>query len=129
MFVRQDLPNLLLVNWSLNNKISHHCMRLCQIKLDPSYLPLLDQRADLVGGHVHSVEVGQAVLARDIQHLELDLPVVLILVLVKVSKVHLKDAPLQVVGGDTHTRAVAHEKLEKIEACHHTAAWEVEPHR
>jgi len=33
-----------------------------------AHLPLLDKGADLVGGHVHAVEVAQAALARDILH-------------------------------------------------------------
>lgn len=82
--------------------------------INKSHLPLLDEGANLVGGHVHAVEVGKAALARDIQDLKLNLTVVLVLVLVEVGEVSLADATLQELGGDTHTGTAGHQCLANI---------------
>ena len=65
-------------------------------------LPLLHHGPQLVGGEVHTVEAGQAVLALDILDHQLELsvgPLGVILVL-EVSKGHLEHATLQTVRGD-----------------------------
>jgi len=48
-------------------------------------LPFLDQRFQLVTGHVHSVELGEAVLALDFLNTESDGTERLVLVLLKVG--------------------------------------------
>ena len=67
-----------------------------------TYLPLLDHGPQLVGGDIHAVEVGQAVLALDLLTDELELPEgpLGILVLLQVSQGHLVDAALQTVRRD-----------------------------
>ena len=52
--------------------------------------------------------------ARTHQDLKLHLAVVLVLVLVKIRKVRLDDAPLQVVGGHTHAGATGDQSLAHI---------------
>ncbi|RUS26679.1 hypothetical protein BC938DRAFT_484277 [Jimgerdemannia flammicorona] len=47
---------------SLFNIASHLCPSHHRMK---THLPLLNQRPELVGGEVHAVEIGEAVLALD----------------------------------------------------------------
>ena len=63
-----------------------------------------DQRAELVAGEVHRVEVGQAVAAGNILAFQLDLPEGLVLVLLKVREAELVDTALQRVGGHLCSR-------------------------
>lgn len=58
-------------------------------------LPLADEGAELVGGEVKAVEVGQAVLALDLVDAELDLPERVILILLQVRQGNLEDTALQ----------------------------------
>ena len=62
-------------------------------------LPLANQRSQLVGGEIESVEVGQAALALDLVNPELDLAEGLVLVLVEVSEGNLDDTALQGIIG------------------------------
>lgn len=66
-------------------------------------LPLTDERAQLVGGEVQTVEVGQAVLALNFIHTELDLAEGVVLVILQVSEGDLEDAALQRVIGVLQT--------------------------
>jgi hypothetical protein len=68
------------------------------VGLDES-LPLADEGTELVGGEVHSVEVGEAVLALDLVDAELDLAEVLLLILVEISEGDLDNATLERVVG------------------------------
>lgn len=61
-------------------------------------LPLLDHRAELVRGHVHTVEVGQAVLALDLVHLELNLAESTGLVLGQIAEGDLDNTAVEGVG-------------------------------
>lgn len=58
-------------------------------------LPLADERAELVGGEVQAVEVGQAVLALNLVDAELDLAERVVLVLLQIRQRNLEDAALQ----------------------------------
>ena len=62
-------------------------------------VPLLDERAELVAGEVHTVEVGEEVETLDFFADELDLTEREGLVLVEVSKVGLEDAADESIGG------------------------------
>ena len=68
-----------------------------------SYLPLADHGAELVRGHVHTVEVGEAVLALDLINTQLNLAERVLLVLVQVSERDLEDTALQSIVGVLHT--------------------------
>ena len=64
-------------------------------------LPLADKRAELVAGHVHAVEVGDAVSSLNVLAHELDLSVSLSLIAtVEVSKAHLEHTSLERLGSD-----------------------------
>lgn len=66
-------------------------------------LPLADQRAQLVPGDVHAVEVGEARAAFDVLYHQSDLPVALLSALVallEVSETGLDDAALQSLAGN-----------------------------
>jgi len=77
-------------------------------------LPLADKAAKSVGGEAHAPEVGKAVLALHILASKTDLPVGLILVLVKVSQVHLEDAALQTLGSDLGSLGLSNEGLSAV---------------
>jgi hypothetical protein len=75
------------------------------VRLDQG-LPLADERAELVRGEVHAVEVGQARLALDLVDTERDLAERVLVVLVEVSQRQLKDAALERVVGVLCRRGV-----------------------
>jgi hypothetical protein len=62
--------------------------------------PLLDERAQLVPGEVHAVEVGQDVEALHVLAAQFDFPERLVLVLVQVRKINLKDPSLEPIRSD-----------------------------
>lgn len=66
-------------------------------------LPLADERAQLVGCEVETVEVGQAVLALDLVDSELDLAESVVLILLQVGQADLNDTALQGVVGVLET--------------------------
>ena len=57
-------------------------------------LPLVDEGAELISGHVHAVEVGEALVPSNILDDELDLSIPLLLVAVQVSEVDVEDSAL-----------------------------------
>lgn len=72
------------------------------VGLDQS-LPLADERAKLVGGEIHAVEVGEAVLALNLIDTELDLAERVVLVLLEVGQRDLENSALQGVIGVLET--------------------------
>lgn len=66
-------------------------------------LPLADEGAELVGGEVEAVEVGQAVLALDLVDTELNLTESVVLILLEISQRDLENAALQGVVGVLET--------------------------
>jgi len=66
-------------------------------------LPLSDQRPELVGGEVHSVEVGQTVLALNLIDTELDFTESLLLILIQIGKRKLNDTTFQGIVGILHS--------------------------
>ena len=68
------------------------------VGLDES-LPLADEGTELVGGEVHSVEVGETVLALNIVDSELDLPERVLVVLVEVGEGEFENSALESIGG------------------------------
>jgi len=63
-------------------------------------LPLLDEGAQLITGHFHAVEVGNAVVTLYIVTTKLDLTESLVFVIVKVSKGHFENATLKGIRGN-----------------------------
>lgn len=74
-------------------------------------LPLAHQRAELVGGEVETVEVGQAVLALDLIDTELDLAEGVVLILLEIGQRDLNDASLQGIVGVLQTGGAVDEGL------------------
>lgn len=74
-------------------------------------LPLAHERAQLVRGEVQAVEVGQAVLALDLVHAELDLAERVVLILLEIGQGHLDDAALQGIVGVLETGGAVDEGL------------------
>lgn len=74
-------------------------------------LPLADERAQLVGCEVETVEVGQAVLALDLVDSELDLAESVVLILLQISQADLDDTALQGVVGVLETSGPVDESL------------------
>ena len=76
-------------------------------------LPLLDHGPQLVGGEVHAVEAGQAVLGLDILTDELELPVrpLGVILVLEISKRNLEDTTLQTLGGDLGTSGSGKQKF------------------
>jgi hypothetical protein len=63
-------------------------------------LSLLDHRAELVGGQVHAVEVGQAHLALGLLDDQTELSERIVAVVVQVTERGLEHAALERIGGD-----------------------------
>lgn len=80
------------------------------IGLDQS-LPFADQGAQLVGSEIQTVEVGQAVLALNLIHAELDLAESVVLIVLEVREGDLEDAALQGVVGILQTAGAVHNGL------------------
>lgn len=80
-------------------------------------LPLADERAQLVGGEVESVEVGQAVLALDLVNSQLDLAECVVLVLLEIGEGDFEDAALEGVVGVLETGGTVDEGLADTAAC------------
>jgi hypothetical protein len=80
------------------------------VGLDES-LPLADQRAELVGGEVETVEVGQAVLALNLVDSQLDLAEAVVLVLLEIREGDLEDASLERVVGVLETGSTVDQGL------------------
>lgn len=70
-----------------------------------------DQTAKLVAGHVHTVEVHQAVVSLNILNTQLNLSVCQGLVLVQVSKTELKHSSFQAIRGNLGTLCLGNESL------------------
>jgi hypothetical protein len=81
-------------------------------------LPLADERAELVGGEVETVEVGQAVLALDLVDTELNLAESVVLVLLEIGEGDLEYPALQRIVGVLETGGAVDEGLaDTAEAC------------
>lgn len=74
-------------------------------------LPLADERAELVGGEVETVEVGQAVLALDLVDAELDLAERVVLILLEIGERDLEYPSLEGVVGVLQTGGAVDEGL------------------
>lgn len=74
-------------------------------------LPLADEGAELVGGEVETVEVGQAVLALDLVDAELDLAESVVLILLEIGERDLEYPALQSVVGVLETGGAVDEGL------------------
>lgn len=66
-------------------------------------LPLADEGAELIGGEVEAVEVGQAVLALDLVDAELNLAESVVLVLLEIRQRDLQDTALEGIVGVLQT--------------------------
>ena len=74
-------------------------------------MPLADEGAELVGGEVETVEVGQAVLALDLVDAELDLAESVVLILLEIGERNLEYPALQSVVGVLETGGTVDEGL------------------
>lgn len=77
-------------------------------------LTLLDERADLVAGHVHTVEVKEAVVSLNILDAKLDLAPGERLIVLEISEGELDDAALESVGGDLGTLGLGDDGLAAV---------------
>jgi len=77
-------------------------------------LLLLDKRAQLITGHVHTVEVKEAVKSLDILNTKLDLAVGHGFVLIKVSKRELDYTSLKAVGSDFLSLGLGNDGLSAL---------------
>ena len=76
--------------------VNHSIPSFCYFLL---YLPLLDERTELVRGEVHTVEVGEAVLALDFINSQLDLAESTVLILGEITEGDFENTTLKVVVG------------------------------
>ena len=74
-------------------------------------MPLADEGAELVGGEVETVEVGQAVLALDLVDAELDLAERVVLILLEIGERDLEYPSLEGVVGVLQTGGAVDEGL------------------
>lgn len=74
-------------------------------------LPLADEGAELVGGEVETVEVGQAVFALDLVDAELDLAESVVLILLEIGERDLEYSALESVVCVLETGGAVHEGL------------------
>ena len=74
-------------------------------------LPFADERAQLVGCEVESVEVGQAVLALDLINPQLDLAERVVLILLEIGERNLEDTALEGVVGVLETGGAVDKSL------------------
>jgi len=77
-------------------------------------LLLSDERAKLVTGHVHAVEVQQTVVSLDILDTKLDLAVGKGLVLLEIGEGDLDNTSLEVVRGDLGTLGLGNQGLSAV---------------
>jgi hypothetical protein len=77
-------------------------------------LLLTDQTAKLIAGHVHSVEVEEAVVSLNILNAELNFAIGKSLILVQVSKRHLEHTTLEAIGSILGTHGLSDESLSGI---------------
>ena len=89
-------------------------------------LPLSDERAELVSGEVHTVEVGVAVFALDILADKLELPES-VLVVVQISEGTLVHSSLQGISSDLHTGGSGHQGLADISHTEHAWCFDIVP--
>lgn len=73
--------------------------------------PLADERAQLVGGEVHAVEVGQAVAALNLVDAQLDLTERVVLILLEIGERSLEDTALERIVGVLQTGGAVDEGL------------------
>ena len=74
-------------------------------------LPLADEGAELVGGEVEAVEVGQTVLSLDLVHTKLDLTESVVFVVLQVGKGNLENPALERVIRILETTGAVHQSL------------------
>lgn len=114
---RRSVGGLLdLVGATLGERNSEHANEVivggldCNIGLNEG-LPLADERPELVGGEVETVEVSQAVAALDLVHSQADLAESVVLILLQIGEGNLKDTSLQRIVGVLETGGAVYESL------------------
>lgn len=78
-------------------------------------MPLADKGSELVGGEVEAVEVGQAVLALDLVHTELDFAESVVLILLEVGEGNFEYPALERIVGVLETSGAVDEGLADAE--------------
>lgn len=90
-------------------------------------LPLSDQRAELVSGHIHSIEISEALTSLGVLDLELHLSERLVLVLVQVTEVGLADSALEGLSSDLSTDGLGDDGSSAISLSEHRGSHNVVP--
>jgi len=90
-------------------------------------LPFSDERAKLVRGEVHTVEVGKAVLALNLIDTELDLSESVLIVLVEISERKFEDSALERVVGVLQSRRSVDKSLSDVSGVEHGRCLEIIP--
>lgn len=89
-------------------------------------LPLADERAELVGGEVEAVEVGEAVLALNLVDAELDLAESVVLILLEIGERNLEYPSLEGVVGVLQTGGAVDEGLADTAGDQYAAVWRLQ---
>jgi len=90
-------------------------------------LPLLDEGTELVRGEIHTVEVGEAVLALDFINSQLDLAESTIFVLGEVTERDFDNTTLKVVVGVSETLGAVDKSLTDLANIEHRGSLDVIP--
>lgn len=100
--------------------------RTIKIKVQITYVPLLDDRAQLVAGHGHGVEIGEDILALHVLADELELPEVG-LGTVKISKRDFEDTSLKTLRSDLRSLGPVDQGLSDLAVGEHGGGLNVVP--
>jgi hypothetical protein len=90
-------------------------------------LPLLDHGTELVGGHIHTVKVGETVFTLDFIDLQLDLTERTRLVLGEITKRHLNNTTVERVIGVTETLSTVDKSLTDLADLEHGGSLDIIP--
>lgn len=77
-------------------------------------LPLFDERAQLIGGEIHAVEVGETCFASHFLDLQLDLSESVLHVVVEVGQIDLEDSVFEEVLSVLETLCAVDESLSDL---------------
>mmetsp|Transcript_4555 Transcript_4555/g.6925 ORF Transcript_4555/g.6925 Transcript_4555/m.6925 type:complete len:208 (+) Transcript_4555:159-782(+) len=90
-------------------------------------LTLLDETADLVPGHIHTVEVGETVVSLNVLDTELDLTVTNIIVVLEIGEGDLDNTSLKSVRGNLLTGGFGDDSLSEVLGLEHGRGLESVP--
>ncbi|KAH3665716.1 hypothetical protein OGAPHI_003904 [Ogataea philodendri] len=119
-FRRLSVSGLLdLVGLSFGESNAEHSQNVVIRGLDSNIslhkrLPFSNKRLQLVGGEIHTVEVGQKVLTLNLVNSQLDLLVRVVLGTLQVSKTNLDNSTLKTVSSVLQTTALVDQGLSNV---------------